>query len=331
MDISLKRFDITLAGESNLDLLLYGLPEALPLERELLADRMALTLGGSPAITAHNLAVLGSTVGFVTSSADDSFASACLRDLSAAGIDLSRVVPSPAGVGTGVTIMLQHQASRRSFTYPGSIGALSYEDLDLDYLKSARHFHLSSFFLQRRLMQDVPRLFAELKAAGLTISLDTNDDPSGRWTGPIDEALRYVDILMPNEREACSLAGESSVDAAAARLAELVPLLIVKRGSRGAAAFCGRERLDVEGLPVVTVDAVGAGDSFNAGFLHGYIHGWPLERCLRMGNLCGAFSTTGAGGISAFQSRPAMEEFFASRIGSFDHECEMLVDSRPNS
>jgi hypothetical protein len=54
----LKRFDVTLVGENNIDLLLYGLPDDLPPERELLADRMAMLLGGSPAITAKNLAVL---------------------------------------------------------------------------------------------------------------------------------------------------------------------------------------------------------------------------------------------------------------------------------
>ena len=60
----MSRFDVTIAGELNLDLILYGLPEQLPPERELLADRMMLTLGSSSAIVAHNLAALGSRVGF---------------------------------------------------------------------------------------------------------------------------------------------------------------------------------------------------------------------------------------------------------------------------
>ena len=60
----MPRFDGTIAGEVNLDLILYGVPEELPRERELLADRMMLTLGGSSVILAHNLAALGSRVGF---------------------------------------------------------------------------------------------------------------------------------------------------------------------------------------------------------------------------------------------------------------------------
>ena len=60
-------FDITIAGEVNLDLILYGLDEAIPLNREILASNFEMTLGSSSAILAHNLAVLGRRVGFVLS------------------------------------------------------------------------------------------------------------------------------------------------------------------------------------------------------------------------------------------------------------------------
>jgi len=60
----MPKFDVTIAGELNLDLILYGLPAELPPEREMLATGMMLTLGSSSAIVAHNLAALGSRVGF---------------------------------------------------------------------------------------------------------------------------------------------------------------------------------------------------------------------------------------------------------------------------
>ena len=67
----MPRFDVTIAGELNLDLILYGLPDELPPEHELLANRMMLTLGSSSAIVAHNLAVLGARVGFISRIGDD--------------------------------------------------------------------------------------------------------------------------------------------------------------------------------------------------------------------------------------------------------------------
>lgn len=310
------RFDITLVGEANSDLMLYGLPDALPPERELLANKMAMLLGGSPAITAHNLAALGSRVGLITSYADDVFARLCLDDLATAGVDLSRTVRAPAGINTGVTVFLQHATSRRALTYLGTTTTLRFCDLDLNYLKAARHFHLSSFFLQRELMQDMPKLFAELKRAGLSISLDTNDDPAGLWAGPISEALCYVDILMPNEHEASALADTTDFESAVRKLVELVPLLVVKRGSRGALLQQGKERHAVPALAVGVVDTVGAGDSFNAGFLHGYVNGKPLTHCLHLGNLSGTLSTTAVGGTTAFRDRQSINKFFDLRMDS---------------
>jgi sugar/nucleoside kinase (ribokinase family) len=307
----MSRLDVALVGEVNLDLLLYGLPESLPPERELLASNMALLAGGSPAITAHNLSMLGSGVGLISANANDFPGLFCMHELARAGVDLSHSVATPPSVRTGVSVLLQHDTFRRSFTYPGSTACLKFADLDLDYLRSARHFHLSSYFLQRGLIDDVPRLLALLKEAGLSTSLDTNDDPTGTWSDSIAETLRYVDILMPNEREAQALAGEDDLDSALDRLSEMVPVVVVKRGARGAIAIDHHRRFSQAAVKVSTVDAVGAGDSFNAGFLHGYVHGWPIERCLQIGNLAGAYSTTQIGGTAAFQDRGLMEAFFS--------------------
>src|SRR6185437_14215301 len=82
---------------------------------------------------------------------------------------------------------------------------MSLEDLDVDYLASSRHFHLSSLFLHKALKSNLPALFRQLKAAGLTLSLDTNDDPDDRWGDPLDELLGLTDIFLPNEDEASAL------------------------------------------------------------------------------------------------------------------------------
>jgi len=313
--VSDKQFDVTLVGEANIDLVLYGLPDALPVERELLADNMAMVLGGSPAITAHNLASLGSRVGLITPVAEDAFGQICVRDLEAAGVDISRKIRAN-GLGTGVTVLLQHEKVRRALTYPGATLSLRFSDLDLAYLSSAQHFHLSSYFLQANLRPDVPRLFRELKQAGLSISLDTNDDPMGIWDLSIQEALAYVDILMPNEREACELTRTPNLDLAVRRLSEIVPLAVVKRGVLGALAVTEASTYSVEAHLVSSIDAIGAGDSFNAGFLHGYVSGWPVERCLEFGNLAGAYSTTAIGGVAAFRDRDTMQQFFAKHANN---------------
>ena len=306
------RFDVTIAGELNLDLILYGLPEDLPGDRELLASGMMLTLGSSSAIVAHNLAALGNRVGFISRIGDDQLGQIALDRLAAGGVDISEVRRVTGATKTGLTVILQRDGWRNILTYAGTIFELTLDDLDFDYLASSQHFHLSSFYLQRGLRPHVPELFRRLKAAGLTISLDTNDDPEDGWEGGLRDALRYVDVLLPNEREARQIARTDNLDAAIASLAKTVPVVVVKLGERGAMAQRGFERFVSPPVKVEPVDPVGAGDSFDAGFLHQFLRGADLETCLASGNLAGALSTTRAGGTEAFRDPEHRKRFFES-------------------
>jgi len=307
----LPNFDITIAGEINLDLILYGLPVELPLEQELLASGLEVTLGSSSAITAHNLAALGSKVGFITRVGRDQLGEIAVDRLRAMHVDLDRITHSELSQ-TGLTVLLTHGGPRHILTYPGCMSEMSLAHLDIDYLKSARHFHLSSYFLHRALLPEMASLFKELKQAGLTISLDTNDDPADQWGDGIAGVLPYVDMLMPNEREACKLAGTEDFKKAVESLLKDIPLLVVKRGANGATAFTTEEEVSVKAIPVEVVDPVGAGDSFNAGFLHKWTQSKPLVECLAYGNLAAACSTTKPGGTEAFRNAPYWKAFFAA-------------------
>ena len=303
--------DIAIVGELNLDLILYGLPQEMPLERELLASNFRMTLGSSSAILAHNLAALGTNVAFGACVGPDAMGGLALQYLRERGVDLSQVFSSKRNTSTGVTLLLPHGKERHILTYPGTMFELSYSDLDMEFLKSARHFHLSSLYLHRGLFPDVPRLFRELKAAGLSLSLDTNDDPDDRWEG-LEAILPLVDIFFPNQQEACRIAGTENVSQAIERLAPRVPMLVVKLGAEGALLRQGSAEIKARANRVNVVDTVGAGDSFDAGFLHKFLKGASLEECLHFANRTAALSTTNAGGVEAFRDTNAVSEFLRS-------------------
>jgi len=309
----MPRFDVTIAGELNLDLILYGLPEQLAPERELIADRMMLALGSSSAIVAHNLAALGSHVGFQSRIGEDQLGQMSLERLSQSGVDVSKVRRVSGPTATGLTVILHHQAWRNILTYMCTIAELRWEDLDLDYLADARHFHLSSYYMQRTLRPRVAELFQFLKSKGLTISLDTNDDPEDRWEGGLHELLGSVDVFLPNEREARKAAGTDDLEQAIDKLSKLVPLLVVKVGPKGAFAQRGSQRFVSPPVTVVPVDTVGAGDSFDAGFLHEYVRGSDIPTCLASGNRAGALSTTRPGGTEAFRDTTHRDAFLRGR------------------
>lgn len=299
--------DFAIVGEINSDLILYGLPRDLPEEREIFASNFALTLGSSSAILAHNLALLGSKVIFSARVGGDILGEMCCEKLREAGIDLSRVMRSTTGSLTGVTLILPLASTRRILTFPGTMSEMGIEDLDLDYLSAAKHFHLSSPFLQRKLFPDLHLLFKEMKRRGLTTSIDTNDDPDDGWERILEDVLPHVDVLFCTQEELAKLA---KTEDAENDVAKRVNVLVVKRGSRGASVYHAGRRIDGPALKLEVIDAVGAGDTFNAGFLHQWIRHEPLDTCLAYGNLAGGLSVTRPGGIEAFNDLAYRKSFF---------------------
>jgi sugar/nucleoside kinase (ribokinase family) len=247
----------------------------------------------------------------VTLVGEDELGKVALERLGASGVDLSRVRVHPGSTGTGVTLLLPHGSRRHILTYPGTMAELCLRDIDVDYLKDAGHFHLSSLFLLRSLEPDLPALFQELKSAGMTISLDTNDDPSDQWGGVFHELLDYVDLLLPNESEACRMANKPTLEEAIEELARRVPWVAVKCGPRGSVVSAGGKKVFEPGVSVQPVDTIGAGDSFNAGFLFGWLKGWTPAQCAYAGNVTGALSTLRAGGTEAFRDPELVQSFLA--------------------
>lgn len=306
------RPDVTIVGEINPDMIVYGLPRELPEEREILASGFALTLGSSSAIFAHNLSLLGTRVTFSSKIGCDVLGEMCCERLRQAGVELSHVVRSASGTSTGITLILPLETTRRILTYPGTMFEMGIEDLDLDHLSTAKHFHLSSPFLQRKLFKDIPRLFGEMKKRGLTTSLDTNDDPEGKWQSVLEDFLPQVDVLLCTEEELMKIAHRND---AAEHVAARVRVLVVKRGANGASAYSEGRRIDVPALRVDAKDAVGAGDTFDAGFIHQWVRKAPLETCLAYGNLAGGLSVTRPGGVEAFSDAAYRHRFFQQHWG----------------
>ena len=312
--------DVCVVGEINPDLILYGVPAQLKPEEESLVSGFRLTLGSSSAIFAHNLAVLGTRVGMVSKIGADSLGKMAFDWLANAGVDLTRVRVAPSGPAngpsTGLSVILAQPEHRFILTYPGTMFEFSYADLDLDYIFSARHLHLSSYFLHRALRPRIADLFREAKAKGLSTSLDTNDDPEGKWGKDLLNVLPFVDIFFPNEREAKKVAGTEDLQQAIERLAQLCKLVVVKLGLHGAVARKGSEEWRRTGLRVASVDPVGAGDSFDAGFIHRHLQGATPQECLDYADVAGAFSTTCEGGTEAFKDRNKVEAFFRQHLAS---------------
>jgi sugar/nucleoside kinase (ribokinase family) len=250
------------------------------------------------------LARLGTPVAFVGRVGDDLWGHYCLDDMAGRGIDVSRVIRG-GGLKTGITVSITHAADRALVTYMGAINALTAADVPDAALSGCSHLHVSSFFLQEALRPGLPDLFARAHRAGLTTSLDTGFDPSGRWDGGLRETLRETDLFFPNEVEIAAITGAAEPEEGLRRLGGGRARVVAKLGREGAMALDGGELVRVPAYPVEPLDTTGAGDSFNAGFLHRWLAGAPLVECLRLGAACGALSTRGLGGTA---TQPTLAE-----------------------
>lgn len=305
---------ILIAGELNVDLLLQNYRSFPSLGREVLVEDASLTLGSSSAICAAGLAKLGNEVAFAGRLGCDSWGDFCLESLKQRGIDCSLVVRDPL-LKTGITVSITSQKDRALVTYLGAIAELRASDIPDESLKACRHLHVSSFFLQKALRPDVRSLLRRAHDNGLTTSLDPGFDPFEGWENDLFDALAEIDIFLPNEIELGAITGERDRTKALQALENGRTVTVAKLGAEGCMAIEDRRIISVPAFEVVPVDTTGAGDSFNAGFLHSWLHSKKLQEAMRFGAACGSLSTLCTGGTTCQPTEAEVEEFIASRSG----------------
>jgi len=310
----IKDFDVIVVGELNVDLILNNIDSFPELGKEKLADEMTLTLGSSTAIFASNLSVLGTSVGFIGKIGNDSFGELIIKSLNDKKVNTDLIIRDQ-NLKTGATIVLNFNEDRAMITHPGAMERLTIKDIKPDDLKKTKHLHFSSFFLQPGINHDLVNLFKMAKEFGLTTSLDPQWDPKERWDMNLKNLLPYVDVFLPNITELLNLTKENKVEDAYDKIKNYVNTLVVKNGNRGSMVYINGERITREAfINRNLVDAIGAGDSFDAGFIHKYINGSALEECQLFANLIGAVSTTAAGGTGAFTSYEDVKQVSLKRF-----------------
>ncbi|HNY19705.1 MAG TPA: carbohydrate kinase family protein [Flexilinea sp.] len=305
-----KKFDIAVIGDVNPDLILTGkniIPEFGQVEKWI--DDAELTIGGSAGIFAVGAAKLGLKVTFIGKVGDDHFGHFMKDRMTAQGIDVSGLVIDPS-VKTGLSISLSDGNDRAILTFGGSNLLLNFQDIDFEIVAQSRHLHSGSFYLLNNIRQDLAIIYKKAKEMGLSTSIDTNYDPKEKWEDDIFNVLDYTDVFLPNMTELMAISGEKDPDSAIRHLTKNRNLLVVvKNGEDGAFAEKDKVRYSAETIQVKPIDTTGAGDSFDAGFLFGFLNGLGIEKSLRIGCICGALSTLGIGGTSTQAGREDLTKF----------------------
>jgi sugar/nucleoside kinase (ribokinase family) len=288
--------DVLSVSDMCVDLVISGnvRPEFHQVEQ--LVEDYSLEMGGSANIFASQFAKLGGQSGLVGYVGRDGFGIFLQEKLQKIGVDTSHIQVHPS-LKTGISAILAEPSDRAILTYLGTIDAVTPQGLSQGLLANCRHWHIASYFLLGQLRGYWKQWLKQCQEDGITISLDTNWDPENRWEG-VSDLLPLVDVFLPNEAEARGIAGEQEVRKAAEKLSALGPLVVVKSGEKGSIACYQGELWECPPeTPQRIVDAVGAGDNFDAGFVFSWMRGKSIPESLALATRCAVSSLGAAGGI----------------------------------
>lgn len=311
----MKKFDVIAIGELNVDVILNHIDGEPEIGKEKFAKQMTLTLGSSTAIFAANIACLGSRTGFVGMTGQDTFGNLIESSLSGKGVDTSMLIRSDK-YSSGATICLNYNEDRANVTYQGSMDFMTFDDIDKTLFSKTKHIHLSSIFMQSGIKKDLIDILKTAKDNNVTTSLDTQWDPEEKWDFDYKKILPYLNIFLPNETELKFITSSHTLEEAVQEITPFIDICVVKCGRKGSLLLqknLAPIHLDAF-LNDKPIDAIGAGDSFNAGFIHTFVKGETAENAQIIGNLTGAINTTAAGGTGAFTSKEEVKDIARRRF-----------------
>jgi sugar/nucleoside kinase (ribokinase family) len=312
----MKKFDVLVIGELNVDLILNQIDAFPAIGKERLAGNMDLVLGSSSAIFACNLSVLGPRVAFLGKIGNDEFGKLVIDSLESKKVSTEFIISSER-YKTGATIVLNYGEDRAMITHPGAMEHFTFSEIKPDILDQCNHIHISSVFLQPGIKEKLADLLLIAKERNITTSLDTQWDPSEKWDLDLETVLPLVDVFLPNIQELLALTRQENLEKAIEYVKDYSGIIAVKMSNKGSAGIIkGKIYQSKPFLNNQVVDAIGAGDSFNAGFIFKFLQQSELNECLIFGNLMGAINTTVPGGTAAFHHFENVSEIARKRFNT---------------
>ena len=309
----MKKWDIYVIGDINIDQFVPGVDKLPPMGTEQMVDAMPAFVGGGAALFALGTAKLGMKTVFQGRIGRDFYGTFIRDTLRKTGGDdrLLQDTDEP----TGITLSFTGREDRCFITFPGANAGMNLEVMNLEEAARARHVHLTGYQSDQNHEEYKQALTRLRTLKDVTISMDIGWDPTGLWSERIFELLPMLDIMLMNEEECLHYTRCDTAEDGAERIGRLSKTAVVKLGRRGSLAWRDGKAEAAAPFPVRAVDPTGAGDSFNAGFITGFLLGKPLQTCLRMGNACGAMSVTALGGNTAFPAKAELEELLHEWLG----------------
>ncbi len=276
---------------------------------------------GAPAIFIDAVARLGESAGFIGVVGGDDFGKMLLERLRKDGVDTKMIKVLP-GYTTGTAFVMYYSTGERRFIFHlrhAAAGQLSPEDVDAEYVKTAKILHVmgSALAVSESSREAVYKAVKIAVENNVMVTFDPNLRPELLTVEYIREickpVLEVAKIVLPSGAEAAVLTGDNDPLEAAKKLVDQgVDIVALKLGSKGSVAVMSDGIVQMPAFKVKEVDPTGAGDVYDAAFIIGHLKGWPIERVLEFANAAGAIKVTRFGPMEGPESFEEVENFIKS-------------------
>jgi ribokinase len=309
--------DVALFGDINADVLM-SIPDFPTAGSDSMATQVSLGQGGSAANSAVVLAKLGLRTGMIGRTGDDHWAEVARASLGNFGVDL-RSVSTDQEVSTGlIFIPITASGERTLFSYRGANTRIKPEDIDPNLISSAQVLHLSGYNFLFWPQKEASWWAVETARENNTsLSLDSGEAPAYQAKGELQRLLPMLDLLVLGEREALTLSGADTIEAALGTMLDQgVRVIGLKLGHAGCRMASHGQTITIPPFDVSSIDTTGAGDAFSAGLIYSYLNKFSLPAAGLFANALGGLATTVLGGGSAFPPHAHVIKFLEEQSAS---------------
>lgn len=303
-----NKWDAFIYGDVNVDIVIPGV-DHFPLPgQEDVVDTMNTYVGGGAALFTLGLGKLGLKPVFQGTIGNDCYGKFILEELKKTNTDCSLLTVSRSNK-TGISISFTNEKDRCFLTCRGTNSEIDLDSIELDQVEKARHIHVTGYAGSKNHRKYLNLLKQVKERRNISVSLDVGWDDTKEWYEGIYELFPFIDVLFMNETEAIHYGRKASAREAIEDFSAHCKIAVAKLGKKGAMAYRDGNLYQAESYKVTAVDTTGAGDSFNAGFIYGFLKGKDITECLKYGNGCGALSVTKLGGNTGFPTEARLLEF----------------------
>lgn len=244
--------------------------------------------GGSAANTIVGLSRLGTRTGCIGRVGNDPEGMAMIHNLESEGVETRGIRTCDGRSGVALSFV-DEKGLRALLIDPGINDTIPFEDIDREYLQSFDLVHLTSFICKSNDLSFQTQL-ALANTMDVPLSFDPGQLYAERGLESLRSLIKKCRVVMPNQRELRMMTGLGPEKGARKLLSTGAGIVVVKMGLKGSYVTDGRSEKMVPAYGGRGLDTTGAGDAFNAGFIHGMLNGMPPSECAELGAKVAWFS-----------------------------------------